>query len=135
MWWFAQGVPPEVAGLPTWALNGLSIGSLVMLIIVGLVTSKLWTKSQVDNVISRYEKSIEDLKQRYETHLQRTVALYEGRVNDSLQREKEWREIALQWQATVDRLTDGVEGIQEHSATSLAILQSWQVESRQRREL
>lgn len=118
MWWIAQSVPPELAGLPTWALNGLSVGSLVMFIVVGLVTSRLWTKSQVDNVITRYE-----------THLKRTIELYQGRVDDSNRREQEWREIAQKWQTTAETLSRSLEQVQEQSATSLAILQAWQIAS------
>jgi hypothetical protein len=57
----AAAVPPEIAGLPTWALNGLSIGSLVMLIVMGLFTSKLWTKRQVDELVKQHDREVKTL--------------------------------------------------------------------------
>src|SRR6185295_12632097 len=94
----AAAVPPEIAGLPTWALNGLSIGGLVMLILMGLFTSKLWTKRQVDELVKQHEREVnathaqhvretEATIARYETHLTRTIELYQGRVDDALTRE------------------------------------------------
>lgn len=143
-------VPPEIAGLPTWALNGLSIGSLVCLIISGLVTSRLWTKRQVDELVKQQEREVAriavdhqretaDMKSRYETHINRTVELYQGRVADALAREQErrgemaeWREIARQWQSTAEMLAQGIEPMQEQSETQLRILEAWQAESRRK---
>jgi transposase len=136
-------VPPEIAGLPTWALNGLSIGSLVGFILVGLGTSRLWTKSQVDIVRADHTKAVEDLnkvhdrevgdlKARYETHLTRTVELYKGRVEDALTREREWRDVAQQWQQVAGMLGQGIEPMQEQSETILRILEAWQSESRRK---
>jgi hypothetical protein len=143
-------VPPEIAGLPTWALNGLSIGSLVGLIITGLVTSRLWTKRQVDELVKQQEREVSRIavdhtremdatKARYETHLNRTVELYQGRVNDALAREQErrgemaeWRDIARQWQVTAEMLAQGIEPMQEQSETTLRILEAWQAESRRK---
>ncbi len=136
-------VPPEIMGLPTWAVNGLSIGSLVALIITGLVTSKLWTKQQVDIVRADHIKAVDDLnkvhdrevadlKARYENHLSSTVELYQGRVDDALTREKEWRDVAQQWQQVSAMLGQGIEPMQEQSETILRILQAWQSESRRK---
>jgi hypothetical protein len=143
-------VPPEIAGLPTWALNGLSIGSLVSFIILGLATSRLWTKRQVDELVKQHEREtktigenhtreMNDVKARYETHINRTVELYQGRVDDALTRErerldevKEWREIARSWQGTAELLSAGIEPMQEQSETSLRILQALQAESRRK---
>lgn len=136
-------VPPEIAGLPTWALNGLSIGSLVGLIITGLVTSRLWTKRQVDELVKQQEREVArtkvdhdremaDTKARYETHLTRTVELYKGRVDDALTREREWRDVAQRWQEVASMLSAGIEPMQEQSETILRILSAWQVESRRK---
>jgi hypothetical protein len=133
-------VPPEIAGLPTWALNGLSIGSLVMFILVGLGTSRLWTKNQVDIMRADHTKAIADLnkvhdrevadlKDRYETHITRTVELYKGRVEDAREREGQWRDVAQQWQSVSAMLGQGIEPMQEQSETILRILQAWQSES------
>lgn len=137
----AAAVPPEIAGLPTWALNGLSIGSLVSLIIMGLVTSRLWTKRQVDELIkqqerevartkSDHEREITDMKSRFEMHISRTVELYQGRVEDALTRERDWRDVATSWQGVASMLSAGIEPMQEQSETILRILQAWQAESR-----
>ena len=143
-------VPPEIAGLPTWALNGLSIGSLVGLIITGLVTSRLWTKRQVDELVKQQEREVariavdhkremDDIKSRYETHITRTVELYQGRVDDARAHEQErrgeageWKDIARQWQATAEMLAGGIEPMQEQSEITLRILQAWQAESRRK---
>lgn len=126
MWWIAQAVPPDIAGLPSWLLNGLSVGSLVMFIIVGLVTSRLWTKSQVDRMVERYEKALLDQKDRYELHLTRTVELYKLHADEAIRREKEWRDTANTWQKVAEALSEGIEPLQEQSTTTLQILRAWQ---------
>lgn len=136
-------VPPEIGGLPTWALNGLSIGSLVSLIIAGLVTSKLWTKRQVDELVRQQEREvartkadhdreIADMKARYELHITRTVELYQGRVDDALTREREWRDVSRQWEAVSSMLSQGLEPLQEQSEAMLRIVTAWQSESQRR---
>lgn len=138
---FLAAVPPEIAGLPTWALNGLSIGSLVGFIIMGLATSRLWTKRQVDELVKQQEREVvrtkddhtrevSDTKARYEKHIERTVELYQGRVDDALTREREWRDVAHSWQNVASMLSAGIEPMQEQSETILRILQAWQAESR-----
>lgn len=129
MWWLAA-VPPDGLGLPAWVLDGLSVGSLVMFIVVGLGTSRLWTKSQVDGIRNDHEREMKATVDRYETHLRRTVELYQGRVDDALEREREWRETARLWQRTAETLTESLGNVQEQSQTSLAILQAWQAQQR-----
>lgn len=142
---FAAAVPPEMLGMPTWVLNGLSIGSLVMFIVVGLGTARLYTKRQVDDTIKQHEREITNIniqherevtntKDRYETHLRRTVELWEGRHNDALTREREWRDVALKWQSVAEMMAQGIEPLQDQGETMLRILAAWQSESR-RREL
>jgi hypothetical protein len=131
-WLPLAAVPPEIAGLPGWALNGLSIGGLVSFIVMGLATSRLYTKRQVDEQTKQHEREIVDMKARYETHITRTVELYQGRVDDALTREREWRDVARQWQATADILGRGLEPLQEQSETMLRVLQAWQSEAQRR---
>jgi len=139
--WLAEGVPPEIAGLPTWALNGLSIGGLVMLILMGLFTSRLWTKRQVDELTKQHdrevttltrnhEQQVTDLKARYETHITRTVELLEKRADDARTRENEWRDVAQKWQAVSEMLASGLEPLQDQGETMLRLLQAWQSEAR-----
>lgn len=139
----AAAVPSEMMGLPTWALNGLSIGSLVTFILIALSTSKLWTKRQVDELTKQHEREVTNLKanqdremrattDRYENHLTRTVELLTSRCDDALGREKEWREIATQLQQTVAALADGLEPLHDQSETMLRIVTAWQMESRRK---
>lgn len=130
----AAAVPAEIAGLPTWALNGLSIGGLVMMILIGLFTSKLWTKRQVDELTKQHEREVANLKDRYETHLTRTVDLLTARCNDALGREKEWRDTAVQLQQAVATLADGLETLQDNSEGVLHIVRAWQSEFRRKGE-
>jgi hypothetical protein len=143
MLFWAEGVPPEIAGLPTWALNGLSIASLVTLIITGLFTSRLWTKRQVDELVKQHDREVAtltktqeqqllDLKARYETHINRTVELLQGRAEDARTRENEWRDVALKWQAVAEMLAGGLEPLQEGQETMLRLLQAWQTEMQRR---
>lgn len=136
-------VPPEIPGLPTWVLNGLSIGGLVMLILTGLFTSKLWTKRQVDELTKQHERevstltknqdrAIEDLKARYEAHLTRTVELLERRADEAREREQEWRDVAQKWQAVSEMLATGLEPLQDQGETMLRLLQAWQSEATRR---
>lgn len=140
---YLAAVPPDILGLPTWALNGLSVGSLVMFIVVGLGTARLYTKRQVDEQTKQHEREvvtltknhdreIVDLKERYETHINRTVELYQGRVEDARTREGDWREVALKWQAVADMLGQGLEPLQDQGETMLRLLQAWQSESRRK---
>lgn len=138
-------VPPEIAGLPSWAFNGLSIGGLVSFILMGLATSRLWTKRQVDELTKQHEREVAtltrnheqqvvDTKARYESHISSTVKMYEGRVEDARTREVEWRDVATRWQAVADMLGQGLEPLQDQSETMLRLLQAWQSESSRRRE-
>lgn len=139
----AAAVPPEIAGLPTWALNGLSIGGLVSFILIGLATSRLWTKRQVDELTKQHEREVnnltsshnrvlEDVKARYETHITRTVELWQGRADDALTREREWRDVARQWENVASMLVQGMEPLQEQSEAMLRIVTAWQSESRRK---
>lgn len=144
---FLAAVPPDIAGVPTWALNGLTVGSLVSMILMGLFTSRLWTKRQVDEIIKQHEREVgkltaqhdrevKDLKDRYELHLNRTVELWTGRNDDARARELEWRDVAQKWQSVAEMLSAGLEPLQEQGETMLRVLQAWQSEtSRVRREL
>jgi hypothetical protein len=147
-------VPPEIGGLPTWGLNILSVGGLVSFILMGLATSRLWTKSQVDKLneqharevenlnkqqereVSRtkadHEREMADVKARYELHITRTVELYQGRVEDALTREKEWRDVSRQWEGVATLLSQGLEPLQEQSEAMLRIVTAWQAESQRR---
>jgi hypothetical protein len=114
--WLAEAVSPEtVTGLPAWLLDGLGVGSLVMFIVVGLATSRLYTSRQVDQMIARYEK-----------HLERTVALYEGRVQDATRREGEWRDVAMTFKAALEQMEGVIGPLQAESGTMLAILRQMQ---------
>jgi len=140
---FAEGVPPEIAGLPTWALNGLSIGGLVMLILMGLFTSRLWTKRQVDELTKQHDREVASLTSqheremkatidRYELHLTRTVAAAEKRADDARTREDDWRGVAHKWQAVSEMLASGLEPLQDQGETMLRLLQAWQAEMQRR---
>lgn len=143
IWTLLAAIPPEVAGLPTWALNGLSIGSLVTLIVTGLATSRLWTKRQVDELVKQHEaersrtktdhdREMSDMKDRYELHLTRTVEMWQGRTTDALGREKEWRDVARQWEQTASLLVQGLEPLQDQSEAMLRIVSAWQAEIQRR---
>jgi uncharacterized membrane-anchored protein YhcB (DUF1043 family) len=143
MLYLLAAVPPEIAGLPTWVLNGLSIGSLVGLIITGLVTARLWTKRQVDELVKQHEREVArvvtdhtremtEVKARYETHITRTVELYQGRVDDARERERDWKDVARQWESTAQLLAQGLEPLQDQGEAMLRIVQAWQSESARR---
>lgn len=139
MWYLltAQGIPPEIAGFPTWVLNGLSVGGLVMLIIFSLFTDRLWTKGQVNRLIEQHKEAMNDsrtqhsealaaIKERYETHITRTVDLWRGRAEDAIRREEEWKDIALKWQKVSELLGDAIDPLHAQSATTLEIVRQLQ---------
>lgn len=139
----AAAMPPEIAGLPTWALNGLSIGSLVTFVLVGLGTSRLWTKRQVDELVKQHEaerkrtetdhqREMVNLTARYDTHLARTVKILTERCDDALAREKEWRDTAISLQQAVTTLADGVGDLQDQGEGMLRIVTAWQNEYRRK---
>lgn len=136
-------VPPEFAGLPNWAWNGLSVGGLVSFILMGLATSRLWTKRQVDELTTQHarevttltknhDREVQDLKDRYETHINRTVELLEKRADDARTREMEWRDVAQKWQSVAEMLAGGLEPLQDQGETMLRLLQAWQSEMARR---
>lgn len=135
--WWAAVTPEVVAGLPTWALNGLSVGSLVTFILVGLATSRLWTKRQVDILRedhktaqdgerAEHRATVEIMKDRYEKHLERTVLMLTQRADDAIRREEQWHDVANRWEEVARTLGDAVGDMQESSATTLAIVQEMQ---------
>lgn len=140
----AAEVSPGLTGLmPSWALNGLSVGGLVTFILMGLATSRLWTKRQVDELTKQHDREVtnlttgharvlEDVKARYETHITRTVELWQGRADDALTREREWRDVARQWENVSTMLVQGMEPLQEQSEAMLRIVTAWQSESRRK---
>lgn len=139
-------LPPDMMGLPSWAAQGLSIGSLVSLIVFGLATSRLYTKRQVDeatkqherevtNLVKQHDREVEDLKNRYETHITRTVQLLESRATDARSREVEWRDVAQKWQSVAEMLAAGIEPLQDQGETMLRLLQAWQSEASSRRAI
>lgn len=121
--WLAQTVSPELTGLPAWILNGLSVGGLVTFIVVGLATSRLYTSRQVDQMVTRYEK-----------HLERTVALYEGRVQDANRREGEWRDVAMKFKDALEQMEGVIGPLQMESGTMLAILRQMQQMQREAKD-
>lgn len=138
-------VPSTIVGLPTWVLQGLSVGSLVMFIVIGLATSRLWTAAQVKNLTNQHGlvlqslttqhiREVENLKAQYDSFIQTTVAQYEGQVAGAVKREDGWREVALKWEEVVRILTSELEPIQEQASTSLEILRAWQIGVQQRQQ-
>ena len=119
-------VPPDILGMPTWILNGLSVTGLVAFILAGLATSRLWTRHQVQLLTQAHEREVENVKARYELHIERTIELYKGRVDDAVRREQEWHDVADRWQKVAEMLGDSVNPLLEQSQTTLAILQAWQ---------
>lgn len=128
-WQFWAAVPPDW-GMPGWVDDWLSISGLVAFVIVGLSTSRLWTKRQVDELIRQHDREVQDLKDRYEKHISRTIEMWQGRTNDALEREREWRDAARQWEATASMLSHGLEPLQDQGEAMLRIVSAWQAEAR-----
>jgi hypothetical protein len=133
----AEGVPPDMLGMPTWVLNGLSVGGLVMLIVFSLITDVLWTKRQVNTLIATHveamtaatkanEKALTDQKERYEKHLDRTVQLLRDQVATAERRESEWRSISGDWQKVATLLGDAIDPLHSQSEAILGIVREMQ---------
>jgi hypothetical protein len=105
----------SVVGVPGWVANGASIGTLVMLIVGGLYSSKLWTKRQVDILVKQHE-----------VQMNNTVDVYKGRIEDAIRREGEWRDVATKWQDVAATYADAMDPVQEQSQTVLTIVQEMQ---------
>jgi hypothetical protein len=119
--WLATAVPPEASnGLTDLVLKGISIGSLITLIVGGLATSKLYTSRQVDQIVNRYEK-----------HLDRTVENMQGRINDAVRREGEWRDVAMQFKDAFQTMEGVIEPMQFQSQTMLQIIRQIQTLQRE----
>lgn len=130
LWALAEGVPPEIAGIPTWALNGLSIGGLVAMIVFSLMTDRLWTKGQVNRLIEQHRENTKLLTERYELHITRTVELWKARADDAIRRETDWAMVAKEWQKVATVLGDAIDPLNVASETTLEIvrqMQAWQL--------
>lgn len=121
-WLASAGIP----GVPGWVSNTISIGGLVMLIITGLITSRLWTKSQVDRLITTHDQALQAEKDNHKLALNSTIEFWKGARDDAVRREGEWREVALKWQSVVETLSDGLEPLHEQGVTMLTIVQEMQ---------
>lgn len=126
--------------MTSWAsltANGLSIGALVMLIIGGLLSSRLWTWRQVDRLIKQHETAIKDMqlahanalataKDQYEIGLRSHTESWKTAHADAVRREGEWRSIAMDWQKVATMLGEAIEPMHEQSATVLTIVRELQ---------
>ena len=126
-----------MAGWSQLAANGLSIGSLVMLIVIGLLSSKLWTWRQVDRLIKQHENAMASehtantlaqtiAKEQYETALRSHTESWKTAHADAVRREGEWRSIAMDWQKVATMMGEAIEPMHEQSATVLAIVRELQ---------
>ncbi len=133
----AEGVPPELVGVPTWVLNGLSIGTLVVFILTGVATGRLWTRGQVNELIKQHDaarerqtkdntQALADQKDRYEKHLDRTTQLLRDQVATAERRESEWRSIAGDWQKVATLLGDAIDPLHAQSEAILGIVREMQ---------
>lgn len=120
LWLMASAVPPEIGGIPTWILNGVGVVTLLMMTVGGLATSRLYTSRQVDQMIARYEK-----------HLDRTVEGMQGRIDDAVRREAEWRDVAMQFKDAFQTLEATVEPMQLSNQTMLSVLRQIQTMQRE----
>lgn len=114
--WLIFAAPSIVTGeLSGWLGNTLSIGALVMLIVGGLATSRLWTKSQVN-----------ELKAQHAATLRNVEEVWKARCDDAIRREGEWKAVADKWQESSTVLADGFEVVQEQGSTMLTIVRELQ---------
>lgn len=127
-------VPPEMLGLPTWILNGLSVGSLVLFIVIGLATSRLWTAHQVRTLEAQHAREVDNLTKRYELHLASMIAQLQGRIDDAIRREKEWHDVADRWQQVAQMLGDAVDPMLEQNQTILAVVREMQLAQKAQRK-
>jgi hypothetical protein len=91
-------------GIETWVTGG-GLLSVLAFQITGFARGWIWTSAQVDNLKATHVADVNDLTKRhsenmsqvvarYEMHLKRTVELYQGRIDDTKEREKEWHGVA-----------------------------------------
>jgi hypothetical protein len=114
--WLLYAAPDlAVADISGWLGNTLSIGALVMLIVGGLATSRLWTKSQVN-----------ELKAQHAATLRNVEEVWKARCDDAIRREGEWKTVADKWQESSTVLADGFESVNEQGQTMLAIVRELQ---------
>lgn len=121
MWYMATAVAPEAFGIPwTSVLNGVGVVSLLLMIVGSLASAKLYTSRQVDQIVDRYEK-----------HLTRTVENMQGRIDDAVRREGEWRDVAMQFKDAFQTLEATVEPMQLSNQTMLSVLRQIQAMQRE----
>lgn len=119
LWLMTSAVPSEIGGMPTWILNGVGVVSLLMMVVGGLASSRLYTSRQVDQIIARYD-----------THMARTIENMQGRIDDAVRRETEWRDVAMQFKEAFQAVEATVEPMQLSNQTMLSVLR--QIQSMQR---
>lgn len=115
MEWVLFAAPDPVAMAQGWIGNTLSIGALVLLIVGGLATSRLWTKSQVNELKAQHALTIKNIEE-----------VWKARCDDAVRREGEWRDVATKFQESSTVLADGFEAVQEQGQTMLTIVRELQ---------
>ena len=109
-----------------WGGNVVSVSALVGLIVVGLATSRLYTKSQVDDLKAQHAKALEELRVAHKVALDNVVETWKANRDDAVRREGEWRGVATDWQRVATTLSNGLEPLQEQGETMLTIVRELQ---------
>lgn len=117
----------DIAGTLTgWVPTTLSVSGLVAFIVIGLATSRLYTKSQVDQLKTDHTTA---MKAKDDAHALAITTLNEAwRANrdDAVRREGEWRGVADRWEGIAATLADGLDPLHEQGQTLLTVLTEMQ---------
>jgi hypothetical protein len=125
--WLIFAAPSIATGeLSGWLGNTLSIGALIMLIVGGLATSRLWTKSQVNELKSQHTAAMLNAETQHAATLRNVEQVWKARCDDAIRREGEWKAVADKWQQSSTVLADGFEAVQEQGSTMLTIVRELQ---------
>lgn len=109
-------------GFEGWLPAGGGVLSVLTFLLIGFAKGWIWTKPQVDRLMSANDREIANLKERYETHIGRTISLLEGRINDSLTREREWHEIGTKALDVNREFANQMDAVVESQRTLISII-------------
>lgn len=115
-----------IGELPGWGLNTLSVGSLIVTILAGLLSSKLWTSAQVTRLIQQQDAATKAQTDAHAAAMSTNNEVWRALRDDAIRREGEWRTVATEWQKVATTLADGLDPLHEQGQAMLTIVQELQ---------
>jgi hypothetical protein len=117
---FSAIVGPALATVGPWGLLILTVAAVLTAFIKGALVSG----SSVERTEARYQAELTRITTAGETERTRLVALWEARLNESRQREQDWRAAFERSEERADLLASQTEKLMTYAQTTDQFLRS-----------